>query len=149
MMALHVVLLLMTLAAPPPLTVTQIAALNAPAGVFDDGGQQVVRDQAAWETLWKRLNANASPAPAVPAIDFTKEMLVVAGMGMKGHGGYKIAVSSATEDAGKVTIEVAETSPGARCMNAMMMTSPVVVAKLPSRTGEVAFKVVQKVIDCQ
>jgi len=132
-----------------PLTVTQIATLNAPGGAFDDGGQQVVRDQAAWEALWKRLNANASPAPAVPAIDFSKDMLVVAGMGLKGHGGYKVAVSSAVEEAGKVTVEVTETSPGARCMNAMMMTSPVVVAKLPRRTGDVAFNVVRKVVDCQ
>jgi len=123
--------------------------LNAPAGVLDDAGQQVVRDQATWEALWKRLNANASPAPAVPAIDFTKDMLVVAGMGMKGHGGYKVAVSSATEEGGKVTVEVTETSPGARCMNAMMMTSPVVVAKLPRRPGDVTFTIARKVVDCQ
>lgn len=133
----------------PPLTVTPIATINAPAGVFDDGGQQLVRDQPAWESLWKRLNANASPAPAVPPIDFTKDMLVVAGMGMKGHGGYKIAVSAATEEAGKITIEITETSPGPRCMNAMMMTSPVIVAKLPRRTGDVTFDVVRKVVDCQ
>src|SRR5262245_13467754 len=133
----------------PPLQVTPVATLNAPDGVFDDAGQQVVRDQAAWAALWKRLNANASPAPAVPAVDFTKDMLVVAGMGMKGHGGYQVAVSSATEDAGKVTVEVTETSPGARCMNAMMMTSPVVVAKLPRRAGDVTFTVVRKVVDCQ
>ena len=132
-----------------PLQVTPVASLNAPGGVFDNAGQQVVRDQVAWQALWTRLNANASPAPAPPAIDFAQDMLVVAGMGMKGHGGYKIAVSSAADDGGKITVEVTETSPGARCMNAMMMTSPVVVAKLPRRAGEVTFTVVRKVVDCQ
>jgi hypothetical protein len=70
-------------------------------------------------------------------------------MGQKGHGGYTIAVTAAAEEAGKVTVEVTETSPGARCMNAMMMTSPVVVAKLPRRTGDVTFHVVRRVVDCQ
>jgi hypothetical protein len=133
----------------PPLTVTPLATLNAPGGVFDDAAQLVVRDQPAWQALWARLNVNASPAPALPAVDFTKDMLVVAAMGMKGHGGYKVAITGAAEDAGKVTVEVTETSPGARCMNAMMMTSPVVIARLPRRAGDVAFNVVKKVVDCQ
>ena len=135
--------------ATPPLTVTPLATLNAPGGVFDDAAQQVVRDQAAWQALWARLNSNASPTPALPAVDFAKDMLVVAAMGMKGHGGYKIAITAATEAAGKVTVEVTETSPGARCMNAMMMTSPVVVAKVPRRAGDVTFNVVRNVADCQ
>ncbi|HKW01413.1 MAG TPA: erythromycin esterase family protein [Vicinamibacterales bacterium] len=138
-----------TTMATPPLTVTQIASLNAPDGVFDDAAQQVVRDQPAWQALWTRLNSNASPAPTLPAVDFTKDMLVVAAMGMKGHGGYKVAITGAAENAGKVTVEVTETSPGARCMNAMMMSSPVVIAKLPRRAGDVAFTVVRKVVDCQ
>ena len=132
-----------------PLQVTPLATLNAPGGVFDDAAQQVVRDPAAWQAVWTRLTSNASPAPALPAVDFTKDMIVVAGMGMKGHGGYKIAITAAAEDAGKVTVEVTETSPGARCMNAMMMTSPVVVARLPRRAGDVTFNVVRKVVDCQ
>jgi erythromycin esterase-like protein len=140
---------LSTAMATPPLTVMPLATLNAPGGVFDDAAQQVVRDQAAWQALWTRLNSNASPAPAPPAVDFAKDMIVVAAMGMKGHGGYKIAITAAAEAAGKVTVEVTETSPGARCMNAMMMTSPVVVAKVPRRAGEVSFNVVRKVVDCQ
>jgi Tfp pilus assembly protein PilV len=140
---------ILTMTVPAPLTVTSVATLNAPDGLFDAAAQQVVRDQAAWQALWTRLHVNASPAPALPAVDFTRDMVVVAAMGMKSHGGYKIAITAAAEDAGKVIVEVTETSPGARCMNAMMMTSPVVVAKVPRRAGEVSFNVVRKVVDCQ
>ena len=140
---------ILTMTVPAPLTVTSVATLNAPDGLFDAAAQQVVRDQAAWQALWTRLHVNASPAPALPAVDFTRDMVVVAAMGMKSHGGYKIAITAAAEDAGKVTVEVTETSPGARCMNAMMMTSPVIVAKLPRRAGDVTFNVVRKVVDCQ
>ena len=66
---------------PAPLTVTPLATLNAPGGVFDDAAQQVVRDPAAWQALWARLHVNASPTPALPAVDFAKDMLVVAAMG--------------------------------------------------------------------
>ena len=140
---------ILTMTVPAPLTVTAVATLNAPDGLFDAAAQQVVRDQAAWQALWTRLHVNASPAPALPAVDFTRDMVVVAAMGTKSHGGYKIAITAAAEDAGKVTVEVTETSPGARCMNAMMMTSPVVVAKLPRRAGDVTFNVVRKIVDCQ
>jgi Tfp pilus assembly protein PilV len=140
---------ILTMTVPAPLTVTSVATLNAPDGLFDAAAQQVVRDQAAWQALWTRLHVNASPAPALPAVDFTRDMVVVAAMGMKSHGGYKIAITAAAEDAGKVTVEVTETSPGARCMNAMMMMSPVVVAKLPRRAGDVTFNVVRKIVDCQ
>ena len=140
---------ILTMTGPPPLTVTSVATLNAPDGVFDAAAQQVLREQAAWQALWTRLHANVSPAPALPAIDFTKDMVVIAAMGMKSHGGYKIAITAAADEAGKVTVEVTETSPGARCMNAMMMTSPVAVARLPRRGGDVTFNVVRKVVDCQ
>ncbi|MFI5177743.1 MAG: protease complex subunit PrcB family protein [Vicinamibacterales bacterium] len=133
---------------PRPLAVTPVTTLNAADDVFSAATQQVIRDQAAWQSLWSRLTSNASPAPALPAVDFTKDMLVVAAMGTKGHGGYKIAVTAATEQAGGVTIEVTETSPGARCMNAMMITSPVSVVRLPRRDGSVLFTVVRKTVDC-
>jgi hypothetical protein len=133
---------------PRPLAVTPVTTLNAPDGVFSAAAQQVIRDQAAWQSLWSRLTANASPAPALPAVDFVKDMLVVAAMGSKGHGGYKIAITAATEQPGGVTVEVTETSPGAHCMNAMMITSPVVVAGLPRRDGTVTFTVVRKTVDC-
>ncbi|HUL75561.1 MAG TPA: protease complex subunit PrcB family protein [Vicinamibacterales bacterium] len=131
-----------------PLAVTPVTMLNAPDGVFASSTQQVIRDQAAWQVLWSRLTANASPAPQPPAVDFTTDMLIVAAMGTKGHGGFKIAVTAATEQAGGVTIEVTETSPGAHCMNAMMITSPVAVAKVPRRDGSVIFTVVRKTVDC-
>ncbi len=132
-----------------PLPVTPLTTVNAPSGQFEKAAQQVVRDQSAWKALWTRLHANASPVPELPDVDFKKDMVVVAAMGAKSHGGYGVAITAATDDGGKVIIEVTETSPGARCMNAMMMTSPVVLAKLPRRTGPVTFTVVQKVVDCK
>jgi len=133
---------------PKPLAIAAVTTLNAPEEVFASSTQQVIRDQAAWQSLWSRLTANAMPAPALPAVDFSKDMLVVAAMGTKGHGGYRIAVTAATEQAGGVTVEVTETSPGAGCMNAMMITSPIAVARIPRRDGNVIFTVVRKTVDC-
>ena len=100
-MVLWLVASILTMTVPPPLTVTSVATLSAPDGVFDAAAQQVVRDPAAWQALWTRLHANASAAPVLPPVDFAKDMVVVAAMGMKGHGGYKIAITAAADDAGK------------------------------------------------
>lgn len=132
-----------------PVTVTAIRSMNAADGVFDKETQQVIRDAAAWDALWSRLTSNVSPAPERPAVDFTKDMVVVAAMGSRGHGGYKVMITGAAEQGGAVTVEVTETSPGPGCMTPMIMTSPVAIASLPRSAGDVKFNVIKKTADCQ
>jgi hypothetical protein len=74
-------------AAPPP-AAPAWTPLPAAALVFYDnsGGIQdsvrlVVRDEAALREVWGRATSNQSPPPALPAVDFGREMVVVAGAG--------------------------------------------------------------------
>jgi hypothetical protein len=133
---------------PRPVPVTVISSVNAADGVFDKQTHQVIRDTAAWNALWMRVASNVSPAPAAPAIDFAKYMVVVAAMGSRGHGGYKVSITGAAEQSGVVTVEVTESSPGPGCMSAMIMTSPIVIASLPRSAGDVKFNVTKKTTDC-
>ena len=109
----------------------------------------VIKDEAAWKAFWKTIHENQTPAPPVPAIDFSREMVVVAAAGMKPSSGYAMQVMSASEAKGEVTVVVQATSPGAGCMNAMMMTSPVDIARIPKRDGQVRFDVKRVTRDCK
>jgi hypothetical protein len=51
------------------------------SGGIQDSVRLVVRDEAALRDVWGRATANQSPPPAPPAVDFAREMLVVAGAG--------------------------------------------------------------------
>ncbi len=131
-----------------PVTVMTLTSMNAADGVFDKESQQVIRDTAAWADLWSRMTANVSPAPQRPAVDFTKDMVIVAAMGSRGRGGFKISFGGGTEKDGVVTVNLTESSPGPNCMTAMVMTSPVVIGLLPRSAAEVKFNIIKKTADC-
>ena len=128
-----------------PLTVTTLLNFNAADDVFPVQTFQVVRDQATWQTLWAKLNANDSPPRALPAVDFSTDMVVVAAAGGKPTAGYRVSVDSASERSGAVTVEVTMTSPGPTCGLLTVFTSPVATAKLPMRQGPVNFDVTPQV----
>lgn len=46
----------------------------------------VVKDAAAWQALWTEHSANRSPAPALPKVDFAKQMLLGVFVGEHANG---------------------------------------------------------------
>lgn len=53
-------------------------------GNLKERRETVVRSDAAWKELWKRLGLPLNPAPAVPAVDFSKNMVVAVAAGAGG-----------------------------------------------------------------
>lgn len=114
-----------------------------------DRRRLVIRDAAEWAQFWNEATSNVQPRPAVPAVDFTTGMLVVATMGTRPSGGYAIAVERAYEDAGgRVHAEVLEVSPGAGCVTTAALTAPVAVVRVPRRPGAVEFVERTRVREC-
>ena len=109
----------------------------------------VIQDETAWKTFWTMIHANQTPAPPAPAIDFSRDMIVVAAAGLKPSSGYAMQVVSASEAKGEIVVVVEATSPGAGCMSAMVMTSPLDIARLPKRDGKVRFDVKRVKKDCK
>jgi len=132
------------------LTVTRLAPnIRMP---IDSGIEKetlsVIKDQGAWQTLWNSIHANMSPAPPIPAVDFTKEMILVAAAGQKPSSGYTMAITSAVEANGEVTVSVDAMSPGSKCVGLTVMTSPVDLARVTRRDGPVRFNVARRTRDC-
>ena len=108
------------------------SGLNTPARL-------VVRDAAAWQSLWVQIYHGRFPVPPVPAIDFSREMLVVVALGSRSSGGYVILIDGASGEGADVTIAVRSISPGPKCGVTGALTQPVDIARLPRRDGEVRF----------
>ena len=104
----------------------------------------VVRDEATWRTLWPQLQAG----PELPAIDFTREMVVVVALGERNSGGYSILIESAAATGDGVTVQVRSISPGKQCGATAALTQPVDAARLPRVEGTVRFVDVATVHDC-
>jgi hypothetical protein len=100
----------------------------------------IVRDRATWQAVWSSIWKMQSPEPPLPDIDFTREMVVVAALGERPTGGYGIFVDAASEGPSGVTVRVRSISPSGACMTTQALTQPVDIARMPRRSGPVAFE---------
>lgn len=116
-------------------------------GGLADAGQQVVRDAAAWSALWARITRGQDPS-SVPAVDFGREMVLVAAMGRRATGGYTVTIEAVDEAGGEWVARVAEQSPGPRCGTTQAVTSPVDVVVVPHTDRPIRWVVRPVVHDC-
>jgi hypothetical protein len=68
----------------------------------------VIRDEAAWARLWAEHTAGRSPAPALPQIDFSRQMLAAVFAGESASGCHTIMIPRVVAGAATVKVEVDE-----------------------------------------
>jgi hypothetical protein len=116
---------------------------------LNSSARLVVRDAAAWQSLWAQMYQGRGSVPALPDIDFSREMLIVVALGSRSSGGYGILIDGASGQGADVTIAVRSISPGQGCGVTAALTQPVDIARLPRRDGEVRFLERAEVRQCQ
>jgi hypothetical protein len=125
-----------------PYSFTYYSGLDTPARL-------VLRDAGSWQEVWSQIYSRQSPAPPLPAVDFSHEMIVVVALGSHGTGGYQILLTNASEVGNNGTaITVSSTSPGPSCIVTEAFTQPVDIARVPVRDGAVTFVEQSHVSSC-
>jgi hypothetical protein len=66
-----------------------------------------------------------------PAVDFNRDVVIVAAAGQRPTGGHEIAVTRVTQTQGGLTVEVVERAPGPNCMTTASLTQPVDIVIVP------------------
>ena len=89
-----------------------------------EGKQEVVKSADAWEKLWKQHATAAGESEKIPAVDFSKEMVVVATMGTKRTGGYTIEIVGVEAKDKALRISVKKTSPPPDAFTVQALTAP-------------------------
>ncbi len=137
-----------------PIDLTRITP-GAPARVYysglRDAGRTAVFDAATFETVWQHAFKGLDPAPPVPAVDFSREFVIVAALGERSSGGYAIDVTGAALQGNVVVADVLTTSPGKTCVVTRALSQPLDIVKLPlpaSGRPEVSFLEQSVVRDC-
>ncbi|HVX41318.1 MAG TPA: hypothetical protein VHB25_17270 [Gemmatimonadaceae bacterium] len=98
-----------------------------------------ILDTADWEAIWKRIVGSSSTAPA-PNVDFSREMLLVVGMGQAPCMGYQINIDTVFRDKDKrIYAVVRERGHGSRCGCLNEVVSPVDVIRVPRSIRPVTF----------
>jgi hypothetical protein len=110
-----------------------MSAINAPR-------QITVRSATEWGTLWKENGANAP----LPAVDFSREMVVGVFLGSRPTGGYGVEIVRAIGNSGALVVEYVESAPSRDAITAQILTAPYHLAAIPKHEGMVSFKRVDK-----
>ncbi len=137
---------------PPELSLQRLrpdSTSYAFASGFEAAGQFVARDQAAWQALWQQVNARNSPAPALPAIDFDREMVLVAALGRRASGGHSLRFERAERAGAGIVVTIRQEQPGSGCIVPSALTFPVDIATVPRSSGPVSFKFESVTRDCR
>ena len=115
---------------------------------FDQPAQLVIRDAGGWAAFWNQMHQGQSPVPALPAVDFDRQMAIAAAMGTQHSGGYAIAIESLSFGSEEVLVGVLATSPGHSCGVTAVLTQPVDAVVVSRSDAAVRFQASAAVQDC-
>jgi hypothetical protein len=116
----------------PPLRVIDHGALSH----VDEARSVVARNQDEWAAAWR---AHA-PARPLPAIDWSKEIVVGVFAGSRRTGGYRVEIIGYRAEDGRTIVGYRETAPARGALTAQVITSPYAIAAIPRQSGEVVFE---------
>ncbi|MBI1834585.1 MAG: hypothetical protein HYR92_02205 [Burkholderiales bacterium] len=100
--------------------------------------QLVVRDQQAWSALW-----NEHTQANLPAIDFSKQMVVAIFLGQRANSCFAIEDVSIWRSNGVSRVSHRDSSPAPSTVCAMMITSPYMFLVIPRNDDQFEFNSVQ------
>jgi hypothetical protein len=121
---------------PPPLRTVG----KGPMSAIDSPRQVAVRSAEEWGALWKE---NGAGAP-LPAVDFSREMVVGVFLGSRPTSGYGVEIVRAIGNSGALVVEYVETRPSRDVIVAQILTAPYHLVSIPTHEGMVTFKKVDK-----
>ncbi|NML62075.1 hypothetical protein HHL21_13510 [Massilia sp. RP-1-19] len=120
-----------------PVAFTQVAE-DAFSGVHE-AKTVVVRDEAAWSSLWAAHSNGRSPAPERPRVDFGSKMLVAVFGGQGGNGCRQVRIDKVMAGSGKVVVSFDERDLATFAVCTQAASAPMAAAAIPRSDAVVEF----------
>ena len=117
-------------------------------GAHMASGLQVLRSAAAWSDFWHMLKAAAVPRPALPAVNFTKNIVVAAVDEPHATGGYSIAITGVQTTGTVVIVQALRRSPGPSCIVAQAQEQPYHIIEAPFFSGDATMILTETMVNC-
>ena len=134
---------------PPGIPLRRLRDLDAYRfmnGIYDQRRIEI-RSEDEWRGQWMRIQRSRTPPP-LPTVDFSREMLLLAGMGNQPSGGYVVTIERVLDQPDALVAYVRHTVPGPRCGAIAAITSPIDVVVVAATRKPVRWVVERTVNDC-
>ncbi len=102
--------------------------------------REVIRDAAGWARLWDEIHEGVTPAPPLPAVDFSRHMLIAAALGSRPSGGFDVKIRSVATRGEKLEVGVFESCPPTGSRVSLALTQPVEVVRVERVAQAPAFR---------
>jgi PrcB C-terminal len=101
---------------------------------FETSQRMVVTSQAQLLQVWAAVFGGPTALPPeLPAVDFSREVVIVAAAGTRSSGDLTITVESANATSEEAVVTVRTLTPGANCVILPVVTNPYDVVRIPAR----------------
>ena len=108
----------------------------------EKGFREVIKTREEFSDFWKRFTGQINPSNGpflMPEVDFTKETVIVAAMGMRPSSGYWILIDGACEADGQVEVFITRVED--KCGAAFgVVTYPADAVRIPKTDSPVVFR---------
>ena len=102
---------------------------------IEEPREVTIRSAAEWSALWK----DHAPGAPVPAVDFTREMVVGVFLGTRPTGGYAVEITSIDAARSELIVAYRVDEPARDAMVIQALTAPAHLVRSQSRKGNVKF----------
>jgi hypothetical protein len=109
----------------------------------------VVRDSARWREVVAQWTWPAYPGADPPAVDFSTDMVVVAGMGRFPSTGYEVFVDSLRRTRSEALVYIRSDSVGQGCAVGAKETQPIDIVRVPRSPLSARFVESSRVERCE
>ena len=99
-----------------------------------------IRTAQEWQDLWHKHASNSPTPPPLPAVDFSRKMVIAIFLGTKPTGGYGVEILRVKMSGDKLLALYKETVPPRGAMVTQVLTQPYHMIKIQQSSVEVIFQ---------
>ena len=107
-----------------------------------------IETQAQWEDFWARHQAIVTPAPALPSVDFSQQMVIAAVDQQEPSGGYRFEITAIEAVEGSLTVRVTKQAPGPDCVVTAEITQPFHIVRTAKSDLEPQLAISEETVSC-
>jgi hypothetical protein len=108
--------------------------------------REVIRDEANWRAAWKELREGSALPEEPPAVDFNREMVILAALETQGCVS-RITIRSVTRTADALVVDLLEAPPAPNCV-CITSERPIHLVRLPRIDLPARFEAERGRTDC-
>lgn len=112
-----------------------------------EGKNYRIQSDEQLAALWEMIYGTGS-APAMPAVDFSKEEILAVFSGQKNTGGYDVSIKEVMQKNGMRVVTIVHEAPGDGCSMTDALTSPFELIRVPVGTDNLTHKDEEVVASC-